>query len=61
MEERESVIFYRSFFEAIKQLPIETQAEAYNAIFEYSLNFKEVELSVLSKTIFTLIKPQLEV
>lgn len=61
MEERDSFIFYRSFFEPIKQLPSETQAEVYNAIFEYSLNFKEVELSKYSKVVFTLIKPQLEV
>ncbi|MCX8676244.1 MULTISPECIES: DUF6291 domain-containing protein [unclassified Apibacter] len=60
MEERDSIIFYRSFFESIKQLPSETQAEVYNAIFEYSLNFKEVELSEIPKVIFTLIKPQLD-
>lgn len=57
---RDSTIFYRSFYEAIKDLPAENQAEVYSAIFEYSLNFNEVELSGLSKTIFTLIKPQLE-
>ena len=57
---RDSYIFYRSFYEAIKELPKENQLEIYNAIAEYSLNFKEVELSGLSKTIFTLIKPQLE-
>ena len=57
---RDSYIFYRSFYEAIKELPNENQLELYNAIAEYSLNFKEVELSGLSKTIFTLIKPQLE-
>ena len=57
---RDSYIFYRSFYEAIKELPNENQLEIYNAIAEYSLNFKEVELSGLSKTIFTLIKPQLE-
>lgn len=57
---RDSLIFYRSFYEAIKELPKETQAEVYTAIFEYSLNFKEVELNGLAKTIFTLIRPQLE-
>jgi hypothetical protein len=57
---RDSLIFYRSFYEAIKELPKETQAEVYTAIFEYSLNFNEVQLSGLAKTIFTLIKPQLE-
>jgi hypothetical protein len=57
---RDSYIFYRSFYEAIKELPNENQLEIYNAIAEYSLNFKEVELSGLSKTIFILIKPQIE-
>ena len=57
---RDSSIFYRSFYEAIKSLPESNQLEVYNAIFEYSFNFVEVELKGLSNTIFTLIKPQLE-
>jgi len=57
---RDSSIFYRSFYEAIKDLPPENQAEVYNAIFEYSLNGNEVELTGISKTIFTLIKPQIQ-
>jgi hypothetical protein len=56
----DSSIFYRSFYEAIKSLPESNQLEVYNAIFEYSFNFVEVELTGLSNTIFTLIKPQLE-
>lgn len=57
---RDSTIFYRSFFEAIKELQPEHQSEIYNAIFEYSLNFNEVKLSGISKTVFTLIKPQID-
>jgi len=57
---RDSSIFYRSFYEAIKELPKNNQAEVYTAIFEYALNFNEVELNGLSKTIFTLIKPQID-
>jgi len=57
---RESSIFYRSFYEAIKDLPPENQVEVYTAVFEYALNFKELELSGISKTIFTLIKPQIQ-
>lgn len=57
---RESAIFYRSFYEAIKDLPSENQAEIYTAIFEYALNFKELELKGISKTIFTLVKPQIQ-
>lgn len=57
---RESAIFYRSFYEAIKELPAENKAEVYEAVFEYALNLNEVELSGIGKTIFTLIKPQID-
>lgn len=57
---RDSIIFYRSFYEAIKELPLEMQGTIYSAIFEYSLNFNEIVLHGLPKAIFTLIKPQLD-
>lgn len=57
---RDSTIVYRSFYEAISELPKEIQADVYHAMFEYALNFEEVELTGLGKTIFTLIKPQLD-
>jgi hypothetical protein len=57
---RESTVFYRSFYEAIKELDADTQAQVYSAIFEYALNFNEVELKGVAKTVFTLIKPQLD-
>lgn len=57
---RESTIFYRSFYEAIKELDAETQSKVYSAIFEYALNFNEIEVKGLAKTVFTLIKPQLD-
>lgn len=57
---RDSMIFYRSFYEAIKELPLETQGEIYNAIFTYGLDFEVTELSGVSKTIWTLIKPQID-
>lgn len=57
---RDSFIFYRSFYEAITELPEKNQAELYKAICEYSLNMEAQELTGLSKTIFTLIRPQLE-
>lgn len=57
---RDSCIFYRSFYEAIKELPMEEQGQIYNAIFEYALDFKEQNLKGICKTVFTLIKPQLD-
>jgi hypothetical protein len=60
MEKRDSMIFYRSFYEAIKELSKEQQGEIYNAIFSYGLDFLEPELKGISKTIWTLIKPQID-
>jgi hypothetical protein len=60
MESRDTCIFYRSMYEAIRELPKDVQAEVYNAIFEFSLDFTEPQLSGLSKTIWTLIRPVLE-
>lgn len=57
---RDSTIFYRSFYEALKELPPINQGEIYNAIFEYSLNDNLIDLKGLSKAVFTLIKPQLD-
>ena len=57
---RDSAIFYRSFYEAIKELDPVLQAQVYSAVFEYALNFNEVELTGIAKTVFTLIKPQLD-
>jgi Family of unknown function (DUF6291) len=57
---RDSFILYRSFYEAICDLDSDSQAQVFKAICEYSLNFKEIELSGIAKTIFKLIKPQLD-
>ena len=57
---RDSMIIYRSFFEAIKELPKENQAEVWSAVYELGLNGERVELKGISKTIFTLIAPQLD-
>lgn len=59
MDKRDTCIFYRSIFESIQELPKEQQADIYNAVFEFCLNFKEIELSGISKTIFNLVKPVL--
>lgn len=58
--QRDSFIFYRSFYEAINDLPDKEQLKVYKAICEMSLNFEEIDLKGLSNTIFKLIKPQLE-
>lgn len=60
MTERESFVFYRSFYEAIKCLTPEESAESIKALCEYALNGNEVNLSGVPKAIFTLIKPQID-
>jgi hypothetical protein len=57
---RDTFIFYRSFYEAIIELPEENRCEIFNAIADYSLNFKDPNLSGISKTVWILIKPQLD-
>ena len=57
---RDSFIFYRSFYEAIKEIPEQEQLSVYKAITEYALNQEEIEIKGISKAIFTLIKPQLD-
>lgn len=56
---RDSFIFYRSFYEAINDLPNENQLELYKAIAQYSIDGIDPIFTGLSKTIWTLIKPQL--
>lgn len=58
--ERDSFIFYRSFYEAIKEIPDEEQLNIYKAITEYALNQNEIQITGVSKAIFTLVKPQLD-
>jgi len=57
---RESFVFYKSFYESIKELDPIDQVQIYNAIFEYEFYKIKPELSGVCKSIFTLILPQLE-
>lgn len=57
---RESMIIYRSFYDAIKELEPVHQAKVWEAIFEYGLNAHEINLDGLPSIIFKLIKPQLD-
>lgn len=57
---RDSFIFYRSFYEAIKEVPEDAQLQIYKAISIYALEQEEIELNGISKAIFSLVKPQLD-
>lgn len=58
---RESFVFYKSFYEAIKHLDGKIQGEIYTAIMEYGLYGNEIELGPVAKAMFTLIKPQIDI
>lgn len=59
--ERESFVIYKSFYEAIKELPDEMRLALHDAIMEYGLyGVEPTELDVVSRSIFALIKPQLD-
>lgn len=59
--ERDSFIFYRSFYEAVKELPKDIRLEVYTAIMEYALYGKSPEgLKPFANGIFTLIKPSID-
>lgn len=57
---KDSFIFYRSFYEAIKGLKEKDRVKLYDAICEKSLNDNELTLTGISSSMFILIKPQIE-
>lgn len=58
---RDSMVFYRSFYESLKGLSPIICAEVYDAIFKYGLDFEDPEFTEpVAKALFTLIKPQLD-
>lgn len=59
--ERDSFLFYRSFYEALKDLPKDIQVEVYTAIMEYALYGKLPEkMKPFANSVFTLVKPILD-
>lgn len=61
MEECKGIVFYRSFYEAVKDLPPEEFKKAVSAILEYGLNGIEPESSGgIEWMVYTLTKPQLD-
>ena len=57
---RESIVFYRSFFEAIRLQPKRIQAEIYNALLDYAFNGEEPDIGTAAMSIFYLIRPQID-
>ena len=57
---RDSVVFYRSFYEAIKKLPADQFKASALAILEYGLNGNEPETDGIERTVFCMAKPQID-
>ena len=58
---KDSFVFYKSFYDAIKKIPEEFQLELYNAIFNYSLEgIEPTNLSDIPQAMFTLIRPNID-
>lgn len=58
---KDSFVFYKSFYDAIKKIPDEYQLELYNAILSYSLEGLEPsDLSPIAEAMFILIKPNID-
>lgn len=57
---RDSVVFYRSFYDAVKNLPPEEFKKSVQAIMEYGLNEIEPETTGIERTVFLLTKPQID-
>ena len=63
--ERDSILFYRSFYESISKCPPETQLTLYNAVFDYGLNriipdFNGVQNQPFVEAIWYGIRPQID-
>lgn len=57
---RDSVVFYRSFYDSIKNIPEEDQLKVYTAIMEYAMNDIQPEIEGIALAIFLLVKPQID-
>lgn len=58
--ERESMVFYKSFFDAIRELPPEEFKKCACAILEYGIEGKEPTQNGLLKTVYLMAKPQID-
>lgn len=54
------MIFYRSFYESIKELPEENRVRIYESLFEYAMNDQEPDLSGIDMALFKALSPQIQ-
>lgn len=57
---RDSVLFYRSFYDALKNIPSDERIKVYDAIMEYGMYDRNPDLDGVALAIFLLAKPQID-
>lgn len=57
---RDSVLFYRSFYDALKNIPSDERLKVYDAIMEYGMYDLDPDLDGVALAIFLLAKPQID-
>ena len=57
---RDSMVFYRSFYDAVRRLPDAEFAKAIRALMEYGLNGEEPDGGGIEYTVFAMAKPQID-
>ena len=57
--EKESFVFYKSFYDALQDLKEKDRLKVYDAICNLALNGNETKIKGLAKTIIILIKTQI--
>ena len=57
---RDSVVFYRSFYDAVKDLDAESFKQCITALMEYSLNEKEVDVDGFANMFMMMAKPLID-
>lgn len=60
MEKSDSFVFYRSFFEALRNVPKKHRTEIYDAVFMYVFEAQEPSFSGVPRALWELIRPQLD-
>ena len=60
MAKKESFVFYRSFYEALQNVPKNHRAEVYDAVFAYVFESREPSLTGVKRALWELIRPQLD-
>lgn len=58
--DRESFVFYRSFYEALQNVPKKNRTEVYEAVFTYVFEAQEPPVKGVTRALWELIRPQLD-